>query len=221
MGRLMRFWDSTIGKKVVMAATGIIGIGFLVAHVAGNLLVFRGAEAFNGYSTFLHGLGAELLWPMRFVLVSAMLLHVVAAYQLTRLSHAARPDDYSRRQPQVSTVASRLMRWGGALLFAFIVVHLLHFTTGTLRPAGDFVRGDVYASFVGSFRLWWVTLFYVLAVTFLGLHLYHGAWASARTLGATGRSPNPLDRGVSAVIAFAVWIGFTLVPVAVLVGWVR
>ncbi|MEO8753459.1 MAG: succinate dehydrogenase cytochrome b subunit [Casimicrobiaceae bacterium] len=221
MGRLKRFWDSTIGKKVVMATTGIIGIGFLIAHVAGNLLVFRGAAAFNGYSAFLHGPGAELLWPMRLVLLAALLLHVIAAYQLTRLSQGARPDDYQKRQPQVSTVASRLMRWGGVLLITFIVVHLLHFTTGTLRPAGDFARGDVYASLVGSFRLWWVTLFYLIAVAFLGLHLYHGAWASARTLGATGRSPNPLDRGVSAFIAFAVWFGFTLVPVVVLLGWVR
>jgi len=221
MSRLVRFWRSTVGKKVVMAATGIIGIGFLVAHVAGNLLVFRGPAAINGYSAFLHGPGAELLWPMRVVLLVALLLHVLAAYQPMRLSRAARPHDYLRRQPQVSTVASRVMRWGGALLVVFIVVHLLHFTTGTLRPTGTFVRGDVYANLIGSFRLWWVTLFYVVAVAFLGLHLYHGAWASARTLGATGDSPDPLHRSLSALIAVAVWFGFTLVPVVVLLGWVR
>ena len=221
MGRLLRFWRSTIGKKVVMAATGIVGIGFLAAHVAGNLLVFRGAAAFNGYSAFLHGPLAELLWPMRGVLLAALLLHVLAAYQLMRLSQAGRPHDYLKRQPRVSTVASRLMRWGGAFLLVFIVVHLLHFTTGTLRPSGAFVRGDVHAHLVGSFRLWWVTLFYLVAVGFLGLHLYHGAWASARTLGATGNSPDPLHRGVSALIALAVWFGFTLVPVAVLAGWVH
>ncbi len=221
MARLLRFWRSTIGKKVVMAATGIIGIGFLLAHVAGNLLVFRGAAAINGYSAFLHGPGAELLWPMRVVLLAALLLHMLAAYQLTRLSHAARPHGYLKRQPQVSTAASRLMRWGGAFLLVFIVVHLLHFTTGTLRPTGVFVRGDVHANLVGSFRLWWVTLIYLVAVAFLGLHLYHGAWASARTLGATGNSLNPMHRSVSAVLALAVWFGFTLVPVVVLAGWVR
>ncbi len=221
MDRLLRFWRSTIGKKVVMAATGIVGIGFLVAHVAGNLLVFRGAVAFNDYSAFLHGALVELLWPMRVVLLVAVLLHVLAAFQLMRRSQTARPQGYLKRQPQVSTVASRLMRWGGAFLLIFIVIHLLHFTTGTLRPAGAFVRGDVYADLVGSFRLWWVTLFYLVAVALLGLHLYHGAWASARTLGATGNSPNPLHRSISALIALAVWFGFTLVPVAVLVGWVR
>lgn len=204
-----------------MAATGIIGIGFLVAHVAGNLLVFRGAEAFNGYSAFLHGPLAELLWPMRALLLAAVLLHVLAAWQLMRRSQTARPHSYLKRQPQVSTIASRLMRWGGALLVIFIVVHLLHFTTGTLRPAGAFVQGNVYASLVGSFRLWWVTLFYGVAVAFLALHLYHGAWASARTLGATGNSINPLYRSVSALIVLAVWLGFTLVPVVVLLGWVQ
>ena len=91
MGRLVRFWRSTRGKKMVMAATGIIGIGFLVAHVAGNLLVFRGAAAINGYSAFLHGAGAELPWPMRVVLLAALLLHVLAAYQLMRLSRAVGP----------------------------------------------------------------------------------------------------------------------------------
>ena len=103
-----------------MAATGIIGIGFLVAHVAGNLLVFRGAEAFNGYSAFLHGPLAELLWPMRVVLLAAVLLHVLVAWQLMRRSQTARPHSYLKRLPQVSTVASRLMRWGGALLVVFI-----------------------------------------------------------------------------------------------------
>lgn len=221
MSRLLRFWRSTLGKKVVMAATGIIGIGFLVAHVAGNLLVFRGAAAINGYSAFLHGPGAELLWPMRAVLLAALLLHVLAAYQLMRLSRAGRPSGYLKRQPQVSTVASRLMRWGGALLVVFIVVHILHFTTGSLRPTGVFVRGDIYANLVGSFRLWWVTLFYLVAVALLGLHLYHGAWASSRTLGATGASPDPLRRSLSALIAVTVWFGFTLVPAVVLLGWVR
>lgn len=221
MSRLLQFWRSTIGKKVVMAATGIIGIGFLIAHVAGNLLVFRGAAAINEYSRFLHGPAAELLWPMRFVLLAAVLLHVLAAYQLKRLSHAARPRNYLKRVPQVSNLASRLMRWGGLLLFVFIVVHILHFTTGTLRPAGAFVRGDVYANLVGSFKLWWVALFYIVAVAFLGLHLYHGAWASARTLGVTSSFPNPLShRGVGALIALIVWFGFTLVPVVVLAGWI-
>lgn len=220
MGRAAAFWQSAIGKKVVMAVTGIIGIGFLIAHVAGNLFVFRGPEALNNYSHFLHGPAGELLWIARVVLLASVILHVIAAYQLTQQSHAARPVGYARREPQVSTVASRVMRWGGVLLLVFIVFHILHFTTGTIRPAGTFVEGDVYANVVASFRIWWVALFYVVAMAFLGLHLYHGAWSSFRTLGATGQSPNPLQHRASAVIAILVWLGFTLVPLAVFFGLV-
>jgi len=220
MHRLLTFWRSAIGKKVVMAITGIIGIGFVLGHVTGNLLIFRGAEAINAYGHFLHGPAGELLWVVRVVLLGAVILHVVAAYQLTQLSHAARPQGYTKREPQVSTLASRLMRWGGVLLLIFIVFHILHFTTGTIRP-GVFIPGDVYTNVVTSFHVWWVALFYVVAMIFLGLHLYHGAWASVRTIGATNRSPNPLHRQIAAVIAVLVWLGFTIVPVAVWTGVIK
>ena len=114
-----------------MAVTGIIGIGFVIAHITGNLLVFKGPDALNSYSHFLHGPGAELLWVARVVLILALILHVSAAYSLTQQSHAARPDGYAMRVPQASTLASRFMRWGGLLLLVFIVFHILHFTTGT------------------------------------------------------------------------------------------
>lgn len=220
MHRLLTFWHSAVGKKVVMAITGIIGIGFVIGHMTGNLLIFRGAEAINAYGRFLHGPAGELLWVVRVVLIVAVILHVIAAYQLTQQSHAARPQNYVKREPQVSTLASRLMRWGGLLLLIFIVFHILHFTTGTIRP-GVFVPGDVYTNVVTSFQIWWVALFYVVAMIFLGLHLYHGAWSSFRTIGASGRSPNPLRRQIAAAIAFIVWLGFTLVPVAVFVGVVK
>lgn len=220
MNRLSAFWRSAIGKKIVMAITGIIGIGFLIAHVAGNLLVFRGPAAMNAYSHFLHSTG-ELLWLVRIVLILAVILHVIAAYQLTQQSHAARPRDYVKRVPQAQTVAERTMRWGGVLLLVFIVFHILHFTTGTIRPAGVYTPGDVYSNVVLSFRIWWVALLYVVAMIFLGLHLYHGAWASVRTLGVTGDSPKPLQHRASAVIAVGIWLGFTVIPLAVLAGWVR
>lgn len=220
VGRAASFWHSTIGKKVVMAVTGIIGIGFLIAHVVGNLMIFRGPAALNGYSHFLHGPAAELLWLLRTVLIVAVILHVIAAWQLTQRSNAARPVGYARKEPQVATVSSRVMRWGGVLLLVFIVFHILHFTTGTIRPAGVYEDGNVYSNVVASFHVWWVVLFYVTAMVFLGLHLYHGAWSSVRTLGATGDSPNPFHRSVSAVIAIVLWLGFTLVPVAVFFGLV-
>jgi len=124
-------------------------------------------------------------------------------------------------ETQVATISSRTMRWGGALLLVFIVVHILHFTTGDIRPAGVFSREDVYANVVTSFRIWWVTLFYVVAMLALGLHLFHGAWSSVRSIGVSPPSPHPLHRRVSLLIAVFVWAAFTAIPVAVLSGIVR
>jgi succinate dehydrogenase / fumarate reductase cytochrome b subunit len=200
-----------------MAVTGLIGIAFLVGHVLGNLLAFRGPEALNAYSAFLKSTG-ELLWIVRAVLITAVVLHVVAAYQLTMQNRAARPIGYVRREPQVSTLASRTMRWGGVLLLVFIVVHILHFTTGTIRPTGLFSPADVYGNIVGSFRIWWVALFYVVAMIALGAHIYHGAWSSVRTIGFAQPSPDPLHRRVALVLALLLWLGFTAIPAAVFLG---
>lgn len=220
MGRIRRFYASMVGKKVVMGVTGLIGVGFVILHSLGNLLVFRGPEAINSYSHFLKSSG-ELLWALRIVLIVAVILHVVAAVQLSRQSLAARPVGYVKREPQAATIASRTMRWGGALLLIFIVLHILHFTTGTIRPTGYFSSEDVYANVVGSFRIWWVALFYVISMIALGLHLFHGAWSSVRTIGVSPRSPHPLHRRISLVIAVFVWAAFTAIPVAVFAGWVR
>ncbi|MFL5553330.1 MAG: succinate dehydrogenase cytochrome b subunit [Gemmatimonadaceae bacterium] len=214
MGRLRGFYGSMIGKKAIMGITGLIGIGFVILHALGNLLVFRGPGAINSYSRFLKGTG-ELLWTLRIVLIIAVILHVIAAVQLTRQSRAARPVAYTRREPQVATLASRTMRWGGALLLLFIVLHILHFTTGTLRPAGVFTPEDVYTNVVTSFRIWWVALFYVVAMLALGLHLFHGAWSSVRSIGVSPPSPQPLHKRLSVVIALLIWAAFTAVPVAV------
>ena len=112
---------------------------------------------------------------LRIPLIVAVVLHVIAAVQLTKQSRAARPIGYVKRDPQAATLASRTMRWGGALLLVFIVLHIMHFTTGTIRPSGFFSHQDVYANVVTSFRIWWVSLFYVLSMIALGFHLFHGA----------------------------------------------
>jgi succinate dehydrogenase / fumarate reductase cytochrome b subunit len=220
MGRLRTFYDSMVGKKAVMGLTGLIWVGFVILHSLGNLLVFRGSAAINSYSHFLKSTG-ELLWALRALLFLAVVLHVIAAIQLTRQSRAARPIGYTKRETQVATIASRTMRWGGAVLLIFIVVHILHFTTGNIRPAGVFSSEDVYANVVTSFRIWWVALFYVLAMIALGLHLFHGAWSSVRSIGVSPASPQPLHRRLSLVIAVFVWAAFTAVPVAVFSGIVR
>ncbi len=221
------FYQSTIGKKIIMGVTGLIGIGFLILHMAGNLQAFMGQAKINDYGAMLHGPLNELTWVLRIVLIVAVILHVLMAYQLTQRSAAARPIGYQKKVPQVSTLASRTMKWGGVLLLIFIVFHILHFTTETIDPAG--MRGmtdthgnrDVYSNIVASFHIWWVALFYIVAMLFLGLHLYHGAWSSVRTLGYAKPSGHPLHRKIAAGIAVIVWLGFTLIPVGVIVGLIR
>jgi succinate dehydrogenase / fumarate reductase cytochrome b subunit len=216
MNRARTFWHSTIGKKIAMAVTGLVMVGFLIEHVSGNLLVFRGPAEFNRYAAFLKGLGG-FLWVARTILLASVVLHIVAAVQLAQLAHAARPVSYQRRDPQVSTFAVRTIRWSGALILLFVVLHLLHLTTGTIQPA-PFSAENVYANLVGGFRIWWVSAFYILLMIPLGLHIYHGAWGSFRTLGRSRPKPNPLQRSVATVAALGMWLGFTLIPVAVLLG---
>jgi succinate dehydrogenase cytochrome b subunit len=224
---LLSFYRSTIGKKIIMAVTGLIGLGFVIVHMAGNLQVFIGQTKINSYGALLHGPLAELTWLIRIVLIVAVVLHVTMAVQLTRISAAARPIGYRRREPQVSTLASRTMKWGGVLLLVFIVVHILHFTTETIDPGGW--RGmtdaqghrDVYGNLIASFRIWWVAAFYIVSMMALGLHLFHGAWSSMRSLGFARASANPLHRRVALLVAVVIWLGFTLVPVGVITGIVR
>jgi succinate dehydrogenase / fumarate reductase cytochrome b subunit len=212
--RAPTFFASTVGKKIVMAVSGLIMVGFVILHMAGNLQIFEGAARLNTYSAFLHGPANEALWIIRVVLIVALIAHVVSAYQLTMIDRAARPVPYVKREMQVATVASRTMRIGGVLLLLFIVLHILHFTTLTLQPA-PLVEGDVYANAVASFRIWWVTLLYVIAMITLGFHLYHGAWSSVRTLGFERGRLDPFRRPVAIALAIIIWAGFTLVPVAV------
>jgi succinate dehydrogenase / fumarate reductase cytochrome b subunit len=210
------FWGSTVGKKIVMAATGLIGVGFVVGHMLGNLQVFLGPAKFNAYSHFLRSLG-ELLWLVRAVLVVAVVLHVVAAVQLSRRRLVARPVGYkSGSQREVSTFASRTIRWGGGLLLVFIVFHILHFTTRSIFR--DYSSTDVYGNVVRGFSVWWVVSLYVGAMAALGLHLYHGIWSSLRTLGASKASPDPLKRPLTAALALIVWLGFTAIPIAIFAG---
>lgn len=216
----LRFWRTAVGKKAVMAVTGAIGIGYVIAHSAGNLLVFVGPEALNQYAATLKG-NLALLWGLRAVLIAAVVLHVIAGWQLTLQARAARPVGYVQRDPQTSTWGSRSMRWGGLLLLIFIVLHVLHLTTGTIDPAAVFTKEDVYRNVIASFQIWWVAAFYIAVMVALGLHLFHGVWSSVKSLGLSAPSPTPLKRRLAWVIAFGVWAAFTAVPVAIVTGLVR
>ena len=210
-----------------MAVTGLIGIGFVILHVAGNLQAFEGRAKLNGYSALLHGPAAELLLAMRVVLVVAVILHVLMAVQLTQRARAARPVGYRKRESQIATVASRTMRVGGFLLLAFIVFHILHFTTRQVDPArwahqsDASGRYDIYGNVVASFRIWWVTAIYLVAMLFLGLHMWHGVWSFGRSLGVAKPGDNPMKRRVAPALAVLLWLGFSIVPLAVFFGVIR
>ena len=225
---ILTLYRSTIGKKVLMAVTGLLLVAFVIGHMVGNLQVFIGSAKMNGYAAFLKSTG-ELLWLVRIGLLVAVLLHILMAWQLTQIKQTARPVAYEMREPQVSTVASRTMRWGGVLLLVFIAFHILHFTTGTVFPMASrpdalypaYSRTDVYGNVISAFHMPWVVAFYVVAMLFLMLHLFHGAWSSVRTLGLATPSHHPLHRRVATAIALIVWLGFTAVPVAVFLGVIR
>jgi succinate dehydrogenase / fumarate reductase, cytochrome b subunit len=214
---LTRFWQSTIGKKVVMAVTGIIGILFVISHMVGNLQMFYpdAPIAMRHYAELLR-ISMPVLYGVRAALLAAVVLHVISAYQLTMIARAARPQDYKVRKPQVTTLAARTMRWGGVLLVGFIVFHILHMTLGTVHP--QFTHLDPYNNVRIGLANPLVGGFYVLAVGFLGLHLYHGSWAAVRTLGAARPSAQPLKRKIAAVIAVVVALGFMSIPIAAMAG---
>ena len=219
MSRLRLLWDSSVGKKILMAVTGLIWVAYLITHVLANLLVFQGPAKINAYSAFLHGTGGAL-WGARLVLMAALVLHVIAAIQLADRRKEARPTGYAAgREHQVSTWASRTIRWGGALILLFLVYHILHFTIGTAHP--DFVEGNPYHNVTTGFRSLPVVALYLIAMGAVGLHLYHGLWSSGRSLGVSPPSPRPLRRSVAVVLALLVWLGFSVIPIAVYAGVVR
>jgi succinate dehydrogenase / fumarate reductase cytochrome b subunit len=219
MNRVLALWHTSVGKKAVMAATGLLMVAYLITHVLANLLVFQGPEKINAYSKFLHGTGGAL-WGARLVLFAAVVLHIVAAVQLTSRRRAARPVGYAAgRQPQVSTWASRTIRWGGVLILVFLVYHILHFTLGTVHAS--FVEGDPYHNVASGFSNPVVVLFYELAMVAVGLHLYHGIWSSGRSLGVSAPSPHPIRRQLALALSVIVWAGFTVIPLAVYAGVIR
>jgi succinate dehydrogenase / fumarate reductase cytochrome b subunit len=228
---LRALWDSSVGKKFVMAITGIILFGYVVLHLWGNLKIFAGPETINDWGAFLRVFGdpvfasEQVLWVIRVFLGTCLVLHIVAAIQLTRRDWASRPARYASWKSQglpgiSSTYASRTMRWTGIVILLFIIYHVLDLTTGTLHPSNyaPFEHGEIYSNVIGSFSTWYVALIYIVAVSLLGLHLYHGIWSAFQTLGWNTARANRLWRNVALVVAVALTVGNIAIPVAVLTG---
>ncbi|MFI1976937.1 succinate dehydrogenase [Streptomyces wedmorensis] len=216
------FRSSTLGKKTVMAVSGLIMLGYLVAHVAGNLKVFFGPEEFNAYGHWLRVMGAPVLhhewalWLVRIVLVAAVVAHAVSAYQLSRRDLKARPTAYVHRRRRAS-YATRTMRWGGIVLALFIVWHVLDLTTGTVHPGG-FEEGRPYQNVVDTFSTWYGNVVYIVAMLAVGLHVRHGFWSAAQTLGVGNARRERLLRALANTLALVLTAGFVSVPVAVMTG---
>ncbi len=210
-----------------MAVSGVLLAGFVVLHFAGNLKVYQGPDAFNHYAEGLREMGApffgrgQLLWTARLVLLVAVAIHIGAAFLLVRQSRLARPVRYARFESLAFSYASRTMVWGGLIILAFVIYHLLHLTFGVRVVHPDFVPGDAYHNFVTGFRAWPVSIAYILAMVPLGLHLYHGIWSVFQTLGAGDPARSRVRRPLAAAVAAIVMVGNMSFPIAVLTGMLQ
>lgn len=223
-------YRTALGKKAVMAVSGLVLFGFVVAHMLGNLKAYQGEKAFNDYAAGLREIGVpELpyggaLWIARGVLLAAVLLHIGAAWAVTRESRKARPVAYVKAPTSHTSYASRTLRWGGVVILLFVVYHLLHLTFGVVHP--DFqpeAHGQFHAyhNFVAGFRVPWVGLIYVVANLALGLHLFHGVWSLFQSLGLSHPRYNAWRRAFATTFAWAVTLGNLSFPLAVLLGRIR
>ena len=216
------FFRSTIGRKVVMALTGVVLFGFVVGHMAGNLQMFlpNGPEAMHEYAlllrSLLHGTG---LWIARAVLLASVLLHIWSAWTLTRDSRAARPVKYRQWEPRRSTLYSRTMRWTGVLILLYVIYHLLHMTFGTVHP--DFVELQPYHNLVTGFQRPVAAWGYVAAMILLGFHLEHGIWSMLRTLGVSHPRYVAMTKALAIGFAIIIVLGYISIPVAVQLGVLR
>jgi succinate dehydrogenase / fumarate reductase cytochrome b subunit len=215
---------TTIALKILMALSGMIFILFVLAHMYGNLKAFAGHDAYNEYAHHLRTLGEPMLphsgflWVLRVVLVVALVVHVYAAFTLWRRSRAARTTPYVMKKHTGATQASRLMRWGGLAVLVFLVWHVLNFTVGKVNVSGG-STDDPYNLLVDSFDTWWLTLIYLAAMLMLGAHLHHGIWSAAQTLGWTSHARSRwVARQFAFSLALIITVGFSLVPVFVMVG---
>jgi len=222
MRRVISLYRTSVGKKFYMAVSGAVLIGFLIAHMVGNLKMYLGPEAFNHYAEFLREVGEPVLprtvglWIFRVVLLGCVGLHMLSAWQVYLQSRNARGGSYEKEESLSFAYASRTMRWGGVIIGVFVVYHLLHFTIGTVHP--DFVHGDAYRNVVLGFQNPLVIGAYTVAMIMVTFHVYHGLWSAFQTVGANHPKYNPIRRPLALVLALLLLLGFLSVPAGVMAG---
>jgi succinate dehydrogenase / fumarate reductase, cytochrome b subunit len=219
--RTLLFYQSAVGKKVMMAVSGFILYGFIIGHMLGNLQVFIGPEALNGYAEKLRSLG-ELLWVVRGALLLAVVLHILSAAQLYFLNRQARPNGYAKKTSVAAGYASRTMYLSGPIIAAFVLFHLMDLTWGVKAVHPEFnYTPDVYRNVVTSFSNPAVSGFYILAMALLGLHLLHGVWSMFQTVGVNHPMYNPWLRRLAMISAAALFLGNISIPISVMAGLIR
>ena len=218
-------WQSTIGKKAVMAVTGLVMVLFLLLHMLGNLKIFFGPRDFDTYAAWLRTIGEPVLqgvwfvWIERLVLLIAVLLHTVCAAQLSTGDRAARPIQYVHGLRTRASFATRTMRSGGVIIALFIVWHLLDLTAGVANP--NFEKGRPYHNVVVDFQTWWINIIYIAGVVMVGLHINHGFWSASQTIGVNRPAHDAAIRAIGTALAVAISLGFIAVPIGVMTGLVR
>jgi succinate dehydrogenase / fumarate reductase cytochrome b subunit len=216
--RTANFYDSVIGKKAVMALTGFVLCGFVLVHMIGNLQLYQGPEKLNHYAELLR-ISMPLLWTARIVLLVCAGLHVLSAYQLWMLKRSARPVAYLKKSAIATTYAARTMLVSGPIILAFLIYHILHFTTGQAHP--EFKPGDVYSNVVAGFRNPAAALFYMVANILLATHLYHGVWSMFQSVGVNHPKYTPKLKLIAKLYGIIIGVGNVSMPLAVLAGIVK
>ncbi|MFK7849425.1 MAG: succinate dehydrogenase cytochrome b subunit [Akkermansiaceae bacterium] len=221
----LAYWQSSVGKKLIVAVTGLAMVLFLAGHLTGNMLIYAGREAFNEYAKFLHSAGhGSLIWIARIGLLGAVGLHVWATIALTRENRSARSTKYEFDTTIQAKKSSLIMIWSGLTILAFIIFHILHFTVRVNSDLAELGKDDPYgmviAGFAPGFLTFFVVLFYIIAMTLLCSHLSHGVGSVFQTLGWRSKKSRELIHKISVGYALVIWIGFISVPVSIFLGLV-
>ena len=219
--RAVRFYEAPIGKKAVMAITGVMLFGYVIGHLLGNLQIYSAdPEQINRYAAFLHSpANAAALWGIRGILLLAVILHITASIQLWNQNRAARPVRYVKKNDVPTSYAARTMLWSGPIVAAFIIFHVLHLTVGAVLPLREAANGpDVRSNVITGFQNYGVSVFYIVAMILLCMHLYHGLWSMFQSMGIDHPRYTPLLKKGAAIVAILIAVGNCSIPIAVMTG---